>query len=106
MGLYDRLMVELRNENPRPFQNFMRMPPATYDEIVQRVTPGLPIETANLKAPFEPGLKVAITLMQNRLVDWERPDGALVLGVKAGTLKTRGLIEYQDATKMLGQPRP
>ena len=33
-----------------------------------------------LGAPLEPGLKVAITLMQNRLVDWEHPDGALVLG--------------------------
>ncbi|KAK6166501.1 hypothetical protein SNE40_023170 [Patella caerulea] len=27
LGLYDRLMVELRNEDPRAFKNFMRMPP-------------------------------------------------------------------------------
>ena len=38
LGLYDRLMVELRHEDPRAFQNFMRMPPAMYDEIVQRLT--------------------------------------------------------------------
>jgi hypothetical protein len=36
LGLYDRLMVELHNEDPRAFQNFMRMPPAMFNEIVQR----------------------------------------------------------------------
>ena len=41
LGLYDRLMVELRNEDPRAFTRFMRMPPAMYDEIVQRLTPAL-----------------------------------------------------------------
>jgi hypothetical protein len=45
LGLYDRLMVELRNEDPRAFQNFMRMPPAMFDEIVQRLTPALTKET-------------------------------------------------------------
>lgn len=62
LGLYDRLMVELRNEDPRAFQNFMRMPPAMYDEIVQRLTPALTKETSNWRAPLAPGLKVAITL--------------------------------------------
>ncbi|KAK6170963.1 hypothetical protein SNE40_019239 [Patella caerulea] len=32
LGLYDRLMVELRNEDPRAFKNFMRMPPVMYDD--------------------------------------------------------------------------
>ena len=47
LGLYDRLMVELRNEDPRSFHNFMRMPPAMYDEIVERLTPRITRETTN-----------------------------------------------------------
>ena len=61
-GLYDRLMVELRNEDPRSFQNFMRMPPAMFDEIVQRLTPRITKKTTDWRAPLDPGLKVAITL--------------------------------------------
>jgi len=61
-GLYDRLMVELRNEDPRSFQNFMRMPPDMFDEIVQRLTPRLTKQTTNFRVPLDPGLKVAITL--------------------------------------------
>ena len=58
LGLYDRLMVELRNENTSAFTRFMRMPPAMYDEIVQRLTPALNKQTTNWRAPLEPGLKV------------------------------------------------
>lgn len=61
-GLYDRLMVELRNEDPRSFQNFMRMPPDMFDEIVQRLTPRLTKQTTNFRVPLDPGMKVAITL--------------------------------------------
>ena len=62
LGLYDRLMVELRNEDPSAFKNFMRMPPEMYDELVQRLTPALTKETTNWRPPLDPGLKVAITL--------------------------------------------
>ena len=62
LGLYDRLMVELRNEDPRAFKNFMRMPPVMYDELVERLTPALTKETTRLRAPLDPGLKVTITL--------------------------------------------
>ena len=62
LGLYDRLMVELRVEDPRAFKNFMRMPPAMFDEIVQRLTPALTKETTNCRAPLDPGLKIALTL--------------------------------------------
>ena len=62
IGLYDRLMVELRNEDPRSFHNFMRMPPAMFDEILQRLTPRITKMTTNLRDPLEPGLKVALTL--------------------------------------------
>ena len=47
-------MVELRNEDPQAFQHFMRMPPAMFDELVQR-------QDTNYRASQEPGLKVAIT---------------------------------------------
>jgi len=52
LGLYDRLMVELRNEDPRVFQNFMRVPPAMYDDIVQRLTPALTKETSTGEHPL------------------------------------------------------
>ena len=61
-GLYDRLMVELRNEDQRSFKNFMRMPPDMFDEIVQRLTPALLKQTTRLRDPHEPGLKIAVTL--------------------------------------------
>ena len=54
LGLYDRLMVE----DPRAFKRFMRMPPAMYDEIVQRLTPAFIKQTTDWKALLEPGLKV------------------------------------------------
>ena len=62
VGLYDRLMVELWNEDPRSFQNFMRMPPAMFDEIVQRLTPRITKMFTNWRDPLDPGLKVALTL--------------------------------------------
>ena len=61
-GLNDRLMVELRNEDHKSFQNFMRMPPAMFDEIVERLTPRITKQTTNWGTPLEPGLKVALTL--------------------------------------------
>ena len=62
LGIYNRLMVELRNEDPRAFQHFMRMPPAMFDEIVTRLTPRLTKPKINFRPNLEPGLKVAITL--------------------------------------------
>ena len=61
-GLYARLMVELRNEDPRAFQNLICMTPDMFDEIVQRLTPRLTRITTNFSVPLDPGLKVAITL--------------------------------------------
>ena len=62
LGLYDRLMVELRNEDPASFHNFMRMTPAMYDEIVARLTPHITKQSTKMREPLEPGLKVALTL--------------------------------------------
>ena len=62
LGLYHRLMVELRREDPKAFKNFMRMPPNMFDEIVERLTPSITKTTTKWRDPLEPGLKVAITL--------------------------------------------
>lgn len=62
LGLYTQLMVELRNEDPRAFHNFMRMPPAMFGELVDRLTPRLTKPMTNFRANLEPGLKVAVTL--------------------------------------------
>ena len=62
LGLYDRLMVEARREDPKAFNNFMRMPPEMFDEIVEKLTPALTNTATKLVEPLEPGLKVAIAL--------------------------------------------
>ncbi|XP_062621654.1 putative nuclease HARBI1 [Saccostrea cucullata] len=62
LGMYNKLMIELRNEDPHAFHNFMRMSPAMFDEVVNRLTPRLTKEQTNFRPNLEPGLKVAVTL--------------------------------------------
>ncbi|KAK7098249.1 hypothetical protein V1264_002589 [Littorina saxatilis] len=40
-GMYDQLMVELRNEGHASFTNFLRISPAMFDELLARVGPGV-----------------------------------------------------------------
>jgi hypothetical protein len=47
-------------------------------------------------------MRTRYPVMQNRLVDFERPNGALVPGVQAGTLMTRDLTEYQETIEISG----
>ena len=61
-GLYDQLMVELRNEDPAAFHNFLRMPPAMFDELLERVGPRITKQYTFYRDPIEPGLKLALTL--------------------------------------------
>ncbi|XP_071497092.1 putative nuclease HARBI1 [Diadema antillarum] len=61
-GLYGQLMVELRNEDPRVFHHFLRMPPAMFDELVERLRPRLTKPCTNFPPNLDPGLKVALTL--------------------------------------------
>ncbi|KAK8407626.1 hypothetical protein O3P69_002283 [Scylla paramamosain] len=49
-------MVELRNEDPSSFQNFMRMSPAMFDELLNRLTPRLTRPSTNYRANLELGL--------------------------------------------------
>ena len=47
-GLYDQLMVEMRNEDQRAFRNFLRIPPEMHDELSDRVGPNINIlDTGN-----------------------------------------------------------
>ena len=62
LGLYDRLMVELRREDPSSFHNFMRMPPAMFDELLHRLTPRLSRPATFCRPSLEPGMKLAVTL--------------------------------------------
>ena len=61
-GLYDQLMVELRNEDKKTFENFMRMPTEMYDGLVTRLSPHITRQTTTFRRPIPPGMKVAITL--------------------------------------------
>ena len=61
-GQYENLMVELEREAQGDFLNYMRMEPAMFHELVQRLTPRLTKQDTRLRRALEPGLKLAITL--------------------------------------------
>jgi len=54
-GLYDQLMVELRNEDQASFKNFLRMPPSMFHELSARVGSRLTKEQSTFRKPFETG---------------------------------------------------
>ena len=61
-GHYHTLLRELELENPEDFKEYMRMEPAMFYEILQRVTPKITKKDTNFRKSLEPGLKLAITL--------------------------------------------
>ena len=61
-GLYDQLLVELRNEDQESFKNFMRMPPEMFDELLTRVGPRITKQNTHYIEALDPGLKLALTL--------------------------------------------
>ena len=81
LGFYDRLMVELRNEDLRCYKNFLRMPPDMFDELVQRLTPYLERQDTFMRKALTPGLKVALTLRYLASGD-ENP--SLMFGFRVG----------------------
>ena len=60
-GQYHALMMEINRECLGDFVNYMRMQPAMFYELLQRITPRIRKSTRYRK-PLEPGLKLAITL--------------------------------------------
>ena len=61
-GLYDQLMFELRNEDKKSFENFMRMPSEMFDELVNRLSPRITKKSTTFRKSIPAGMKVAITL--------------------------------------------
>ena len=54
-------MIELERECQGDFLNYMRMEPAMFYELLQRVSPRIR-KSKRCRIPLEPGLKLAITL--------------------------------------------
>lgn len=61
-GDYSQLMKELRLEDEGSFYNYLRMEPAIFDELLQRVGPRIVKQDTNWRASLEAGLKLAVTL--------------------------------------------
>jgi hypothetical protein len=61
-GHYTQLMDELEREEPDDFKSFLRMDPALFQELSQRLEGRLTKMTTNARRPLEPSLKLAITL--------------------------------------------
>lgn len=61
-GHYATLMAELERESHGDFKTFLRMEPAMFHEMLDRLTPRLTKLDTNFRKPLEPGLKLAVTL--------------------------------------------
>ena len=62
LGHYNQLMVELRREDPASFQNFLRIQPEMFDELLARVGPRITKHDTNYRKALDPGTKLAATL--------------------------------------------
>ena len=61
-GHYHNLMAELEREHHGDFINYLRMDPAMFHELLQRLTPRLTKQDTKWRPALQPGLKLAITL--------------------------------------------
>lgn len=61
-GSYYTLMAELEREHQGDFTNYMRMEPAMFYEVLQRLSPRITKMDTNWRKALPPGLKLAITL--------------------------------------------
>ena len=60
-GHYDRLMRELEAEDVVSFRNFVRMDPAMFKEVLQRVGPRIEKYDTWFRKSINPGCRLAIT---------------------------------------------
>ena len=89
-GLYDQLLVELRNEDRAAFKKFMRMPTEMYDEILARVEHRIQKQYTWFREPLPPGLKLSSTLRhlasgakyKDMQFAWRVPDNTLSIVVR------------------------
>ena len=54
-------MVELRNEDPASFINFLGMPQEVFDELLSRVGPRITKKQTWYREPFESVLKLSLS---------------------------------------------
>lgn len=59
---FETLMQELRDEDVGSFKRYLRITPAMFDEILQRVTPRIQMQNTKFRGAFPAGLKLAVTL--------------------------------------------
>lgn len=52
-GHYNQLMVELRREDPASFQNFLRIQPQMFDELLARVGPRITKQDTNYRKALD-----------------------------------------------------
>ena len=63
LGQFSSLLdTHLRLEDPVAFQNYTRLTPQIFDEVLQKVTPAIKGEVTSFRQPLPPGLKLAVTL--------------------------------------------
>ena len=62
LGQYERLMRELQVEDAAAFKNFVRMEPAMFWELVDRLTPRIQLSDTWYRKSLVPGCRLAITL--------------------------------------------
>lgn len=61
-GQYYQLVMFMKANNPRLFFNYMRVEPALFDEILERITPRIMGVGNNYRPSIEAGLKLSATL--------------------------------------------
>jgi len=89
-GVYEKLTIELRREDPSSFHNFLRMTPAMFDELLDRLTPRLTKQDTFYREALQPGLKLALTIRHlasgNKYADmkfsWRVPHNTISLVVR------------------------
>ena len=75
-GIYDQLMMELRNEDPASFTNFLPMPLDMYDELLDRVGQRITKMHTRYRESLEPGLKLSLTV--RHLCIWGQVYNAII----------------------------
>ena len=61
-GAYHNLMANLRTSDVDGFTNFMRMDPATFDELVALITPLIQRSDTHFRQSISPPERLAVTL--------------------------------------------
>ena len=61
-GFYESLLQELAREDPAGFQNFLRVKPELFLELLERVGPKITKQKTFFREPLGPALRLAITL--------------------------------------------